>query len=50
MDDRHGRETSETYGVKDGFAPARAVCVVGAFLECAMHAGAYERHDEHRDA
>jgi hypothetical protein len=50
MDDRCGREIFRTYSVKDAFAPAWAVRTVGVFLECAMHAGAYERHAEHRDA
>lgn len=39
-----------TYRVKDAFAPAGAVGAVGALLECTVHAGAYERHDEHRYA
>ena len=39
-----------TYGVKDAFAPVWAVFVVGALLECAVHACAYDRRDEHRDA
>lgn len=39
-----------TYRVKDAFAPAGAVGAVGALLECTVHAGAYERHYEHRYA
>lgn len=39
-----------TYRVKDAFAPAGAVGAVGAFLERTVHAGAYERHYEHRYA
>jgi hypothetical protein len=39
-----------TYCIKDAFAPVWAVFVVGALLECAVHACAYERRDEHCDA
>jgi hypothetical protein len=40
----------KTYSVKDAFAPAGAVSAISALLEYAVHAGAYERCEEHRDA
>ena len=39
-----------TYRVEDAFAPAGAVRAIGALLERAVHARAYERRQEHRDA